>query len=108
MQFCEINIYEVMIFRLYTAYNKTDKKNWQLNQRKIASIIASARIILLPIVYKAYSSTVEQIYGKNEFYKQLNDILLNMNGLFSEITKRKKYIQYSACNDNLFDKNNII
>ena len=51
MQFYEINICEIMIFKLYTVYNKhDDDENWRLSQRKIASIIASARIILLLIV----------------------------------------------------------
>ena len=46
-----------MIFRLYTVYNKRDDdKNWRSNQRKIESIIASARIILL--------LTVQQYCGK--------------------------------------------
>ena len=46
MQFYEINIYQVMIIRLYTVYNKHDAdKNWQSNLTKIASIIASARKI---------------------------------------------------------------
>ena len=57
MQFYEINICQVMIFRLYSVHNKHElkKKNWQSNQRKITSIIASARIILLPTVsHKLY------------------------------------------------------
>ena len=41
----------MMIFRRYTVYNKhDDDKNWLSNQRKTVSIIASARIILLPTV----------------------------------------------------------
>ena len=51
MHFYEINIYQILIFRLYTVYNNhDDDKNWQSNQRKIPSIIASARIILLSTV----------------------------------------------------------
>ena len=55
----EINISQVMIFRLYTIYNKYEmiqmiprdvlQISWQSNQRKFACIVASARIILLPI-----------------------------------------------------------
>ena len=41
------NVYKVIIIRLYTVYTAWDNENWQSNQRKIASIIASARIILL-------------------------------------------------------------
>ena len=41
----------MMIFRRYTVYNKhNDDKYWLANQRKTVSIIASARIILLPTV----------------------------------------------------------
>ena len=40
-----------MILNLYADYKKYDfKKNWQTNERKIASITASARINLLTIV----------------------------------------------------------
>ena len=53
MLFYEINISQVMIFKLDAVYyNKHKmKKNWQSNQRKTTSIIASARKILLPTVY---------------------------------------------------------
>ena len=50
MQFYEIKICQVMIFRLYTVHNKYDDKNSQSNHRNIASIIASVRIILLPTI----------------------------------------------------------
>ena len=51
IQFYEINICEIMIFRLYTIYNKHEVgKNRQSNQRKFTNIIASARIILRPTV----------------------------------------------------------
>ena len=51
MQFYEINICQVMIFRLYTVYNKhNDDKNWRSNHRKIASIIAFAPVWLLSTV----------------------------------------------------------
>ena len=54
MQFCEINIHQVMIFRLYTVYNKHDMiKMTVKNQIKIASIIANDRIILLPTVIQS-------------------------------------------------------
>ena len=40
-----------MIFSLYTVYKKyDDDKNWLSNQRKIASVIASVRIILLSTI----------------------------------------------------------
>ena len=40
-----------MIFSLYTVYkNHDDDNNWRSNHRKIANIIASARIVLLSIV----------------------------------------------------------
>ena len=45
------NFCQVMIFRLCTVYNKRKMiKIGNKNQRKIESIIASARIILLPTV----------------------------------------------------------
>ena len=40
-----------MTFSLYTVYNNHKIKKWQPNQRKIANIITSARIILLPTVW---------------------------------------------------------
>ena len=43
MQFYKINICQIMIFSLYTVYNKYE-------MIKIGSIIASARIILPPTV----------------------------------------------------------
>ena len=47
MQFYELNIFRVMNYSLYIVHKKhNDDKNWQSNQRKIANIIASARIIL--------------------------------------------------------------
>ena len=49
MQVYEVIDGQFMIFRLYTVYNK--HKNWQSNQRKIASSIGSARIILLSTVH---------------------------------------------------------
>ena len=55
MQFYEIYICQIMIFRPNTVYNKhCDTKNWRSNQRKIASIIASAQIILLPTVDRLF------------------------------------------------------
>ena len=40
-----------MIFSLFTVYKKHDDgKSWRSNRRKVASIIASAWIILLPSV----------------------------------------------------------
>ena len=48
MQFYEISICQIMIFRLNTVYNKhDDTENWRSNHRKIVSIITSDRIILL-------------------------------------------------------------
>ena len=48
MHFYELNICRVMIFCLYTVCKKhDDDENWQSNQRKIPSIIASDRVILL-------------------------------------------------------------
>ena len=56
MQFCEINICQFLVFRHYTVYKKhDDDKNWQLIERKIESIIASARIILRPTVMEQLS-----------------------------------------------------
>ena len=49
-QFYEINICQVMIFRLYIDYNEHDMIKIGKIARKIASIIESARIILLPTV----------------------------------------------------------
>ena len=53
MHFYEINIYQVMICRLYTVYNKhkVTKIATLDRHRKPASIIVSARIILLPTVH---------------------------------------------------------
>ena len=49
MYFYEINICQIMIYKLYSVYKKhNDDKNWRLKKRKIASIIASAQMILLP------------------------------------------------------------
>ena len=40
------------MFSLYPAYKKhDDDKQWESNQKRIASVIARARIILLSIVY---------------------------------------------------------
>ena len=51
MRFYKINICQVMIFSLYIVYKKyNDDKNWRSNHRRIASIITSPRIILLPAV----------------------------------------------------------
>ena len=48
MRCFEMNICHVMIFRVYTAYDKhAIIKIGNKNQRKIASIIACVRIILL-------------------------------------------------------------
>ena len=42
----------LFMFDLFTVYNKHhDDKNWRSNLRKIASIIANARTILLPTVW---------------------------------------------------------
>ena len=51
MQYCEINICQVMIFRLYTALASMRWLKLTTNQRKITRIFASARIILLLTVY---------------------------------------------------------
>ena len=52
MQFYEMNICQVMIFRLYTAYNKHEMiKIGSKNQRKISSIMEGARIILLSTAF---------------------------------------------------------
>ena len=54
MQFYEINICQVMIFNPHAVFEKhDDDKNWKSNHGKDISIIASARIILLPTVYVA-------------------------------------------------------
>ena len=51
MQFYEINVCQIKICRLYTVYNKHEIiQIGNQKKRKIASIIASARIILLPTV----------------------------------------------------------
>ena len=51
MQFYEINIYKFMIFTLYTVYNKHKMlKTGNETRKKIARIIANARIILLTTV----------------------------------------------------------
>ena len=51
MQFYELNDYQFTIFRLYTVYNKHGViKIGNENQRKIASTVTSARIILLSTV----------------------------------------------------------
>ena len=52
MQFYEINIYQVIIFRLYTVYNKHKmiKIGNQIRANSQVLSIANARIILLPTV----------------------------------------------------------
>ena len=46
MHFYQINICQVMNFRLYTVYKTHDgAKNWRSNQRKTASIIRALEII---------------------------------------------------------------
>ena len=55
LQFYEINIRTVMNFNLYDIFKKHDDDiNWLSNQRKIASVIASAQIILMLTVYNFY------------------------------------------------------
>ena len=57
MQFYEINICRIMTFNLYNADKKNaDDKNWPPSQIKVASIIASARKILLLTVVKTVSA----------------------------------------------------
>ena len=63
MQFYEINVREIMIFTLYAIYKKHgDNNNWRLNQRKIGSIITSARKILLPIVHASLGGVAVLFY----------------------------------------------
>ena len=51
MQFYEINISQVMIFRLYNVYNKRKiVKIGNLTRKKSQVLSQSARIILLPTV----------------------------------------------------------
>ena len=39
MQFYEISVCQVMIFRLYIVFNKHNDKYWQSNQRKIEALL---------------------------------------------------------------------
>ena len=51
MQFYEIHICQVLLFRHYTDNKKReDDKIWFSNSGKIVSIIANAQIILLPTI----------------------------------------------------------
>ena len=51
MQFYEIIIFQVMILRFYAVYNKHEIIEIDNEtKKKIASIVTSARIILLPTV----------------------------------------------------------
>ena len=57
--FYEINVCQIMIFRLYIVYNKhNDDKNLCSNQRKIACIIPSARINLVPVIVDQSVSSI--------------------------------------------------
>ena len=70
-----------MIFRLYTVNNKFFYyKNWQWNQRKIASITASARIILLPTVLPE----IDFMYSTKESENKDAVECIFCNGKFSE------------------------
>ena len=50
MQFSEINIYQVMIFRLYSFYNKCKMIKIGDQTREKSQVLSSARIILLSTV----------------------------------------------------------
>ena len=77
IQFYAINICPVMIFILYTVYKKHDvDKNWSLNLKEIASIIASVRIILQSTVDCCESNSLigmewsdwDRVWGNPENY----------------------------------------
>ena len=63
----------IMNFRLYIIFNKhNDDKYWRSNQRKIGSVIARARIILLPTVRIKYVKIVSLMLAtKLLFFLQL-------------------------------------
>ena len=70
-----------MIFRLYTVYNKHEMiKNWQSSQRKIASIITNARIIMYTTVVHEALSLIACIV--NERLKSLNLVWKQVQNVF--------------------------
>ena len=55
MQFYEIHICQIMIFRLYTVYNKHQMVNIGNQTKEKSQVLLSARIILLLIVTRTQS-----------------------------------------------------
>ena len=82
-----------MIFNLHTAYKKhEDDKNWRSNQRKIASIIACARIIFLPTIHiiliNSHSLT-KKCKAKLPDERSANCISWRIQTIFSSVRKVK-------------------
>ena len=69
MQFCEINIYQIIFFRLIKIGNQTIEK--------ITSIIAKARIILLPTILQY----VQNVPPWNDY------INMDINKIFIKVVK---------------------
>ena len=109
MQFYEINICQVMIFRFYTVYNKHEMKKNGIQNRKIANIIANARIILLSNILSHFDSLFRlEIYEKTGTQRILLHCFLVKYPQFSTWPLSFSVISnFLACLDQLFTRNNI-
>ena len=76
IQFSEINTCQVMVCTFYTVYNKHEMiKIGKQNQRKIASIMANARIILLPTKCRIELNSI----SVNSIYKFASSSIISKN-----------------------------
>ena len=59
-----------MFFRFYTVHSKQDMIKMAIKTKRITSIIANARIILLPIVFNTAQGYVQLMFQMCYFFQK--------------------------------------